>query len=104
MTIRVVDSVSELRFYEDSDPAPMARNDCVCVLHRWWGPIGMLTLMNGDMSRKLLRELADELINRGIRVVFADRAPGRQLPLFRLVDDGDFKGLHRLVLAEVPLS
>lgn len=88
--IRHSRTVSELRFFESDDPAPMAQFDACCLLI-WDSPtVIQLRMLHGALSRKLLRELVDWLDAARIEYVRARRADGRLLPLGVMQPDGSY--------------
>lgn len=88
--IRHTRTVSELRFFEDAEPAPMADFDASCLLV-WDSPqVVQIRMLKGSLSRKLLRELVDWLDAMRIEHVRARRADGRLLPLGELQPDGSY--------------
>ena len=102
--VRYSATSGEFRLFLAANPGPMDQYDAVCVLQRWRDHVGCLRLMHGTINRQLLRELAGELLSLGVCVIYAERAPGKRLPLFREILQGDLRGMFRLDLQTVKES
>ena len=78
--IRETVTVSELRLFNAAAPAPMAMFDASCLLV-WEAPkVVWLRMMQGRMSRSLLKELVLWLSDHGVQTAKAFRAEGHVLP------------------------
>lgn len=88
-------AISELRFFDADNPAPMARYDVSCLV-MWEQPtIVWIRMMSRNsagegLSRKLLREFVQWLGDMGIEAVRSRRGVGHMLPLARLQADGSY--------------
>lgn len=102
MTIRHCAITQELRFFESDNPADWAEFDAFCILQHWRPGLACLRGLHGQLSRKLLRQLAATLLDQGITIIYADRAPHRKLPIATKIDSGDFAGMWRLDLKAIP--
>jgi hypothetical protein len=88
--IRHAITVSELRFYADDNAGPMADYDASCMVV-WETPfIVWIRMLRGGLSRALLRNLLEWLVNQGIVTVRAHRAAGHVLPLAKEQPDGSY--------------
>ena len=88
--IRHTPTLSELRLFEAASPAPMAEYDAACLL-LWETPqVVWIRMLKGHVSRKLLRELLQWLLDNQVHTVRAHRAAGHVLPLSVLQADGAF--------------
>lgn len=92
--IRYTETTGELRFFDDDDAPHMARFDASCVV-LWEQPtvvwIRMLSTNAGSsVTRKMLRDLVDWLVEHRVEMVRSRRGMGHLLPLARLQPDGSF--------------
>ena len=87
--IRISHELSIIRFYEEAsdDMIPY-----VAVATIVWESADTVWIkaMHGDITRKMLRELATTLLSQNIRYIKAKREEGRSLPLGVRQEDGSF--------------
>ena len=88
--IRHAITVSELRFFEAGAPAPMAEYDASCMLVWETSTVIWVRMLKGGLSRNLLRQLLQWLLDHDISTVRAHRASGHVLPLAVLQPDGSY--------------
>jgi hypothetical protein len=86
--IRHAVTLSELRFFDADEPAPMAPFDACCLVMWESERVVWLRMMHGRMSRKLIRQLVAWMADHGVELVCAHRAQGHVLPLARQREDG----------------
>lgn len=85
--IRHAVRVSELRFSRAHTDDAMPDYCAACNLV-WLSPkVVLVSMLNGTLTRSMLREFIGFLEDQGVETVRAERAPGHLLPLFRWVGD-----------------
>lgn len=99
MTVRVCSRAEEFRIHEADNPGQMDPYDAFANVV-WWrrGPNGIVAVegMHGTVSRKTLFQIFEALVQRGARLIYADRAPRRTLPYAEKIVGGDFDGMWRI--------
>jgi hypothetical protein len=84
--IRHTVRISELRLSRDHSDDEMPEYCTACNLV-WLSPtVVLVSMLNGPLTRSMLREFIAFLVEQRIETIRADRAPGHMLPLFRWVD------------------
>lgn len=91
MKVEYSETTGTLYFYEPGAGATpledMAQYSGVCTVVWLWRGAVFLKALRADLSREMRMLLLDWMIERGVAVVFAERQPGRTLPMARRVDD-----------------
>jgi len=67
-----------------------------------WGGVAMLSAFHGHLSRAHMRLIVRLLLDHGYRVLYAERTEGHTMPFATEIAEGDFRGLFRIELTEVP--
>lgn len=87
--IRISHELSIIRFYDEAEEGMVPYAAVATV---FWESADTIWIkaMHGTITRRMLRELVNELAQQGVRYIKAKREEGRQLPLGVLQDDGTF--------------
>lgn len=97
-TARYAPRTAEMRLFESDSPGAFESFDAFASI-LWIRPnvVGIYG-MRGKVTRTMVWELGRSLYQRGARIIYAERAPGKHLPFGEQIDEGDFSGMWRIDL------